>query len=425
MKKCIFTIVAKNYIGLALVLEKSIKRYNEHLDFYIVIADNFDSNHAHVDLPKNCLIAKTFLPFSNEIWEEMSFKYNLTEFCTSIKPACFLEFFKDYEKVIYLDPDILFFDTPQIIFDLLDSYKAVLTPHVLYPYDRNASDTSERNWLQCGIFNFGFLALNGDSISVINVVKWWGDRLLDSCYVDNHDGTYTDQKWGDFFPSFFGNNELLIWRNLGANLAPWNFFEREVIVHDGVPFVYYRNIDKNVGDPSRLLFVHYSAYDYPALLKGLFIQKSILLPDYVDIKYILDEYAKFLSENSPIFSKYIKHSYSYNYFDNGEYIDDTYRRFYRASKEPSTIFSQPFQTSPNSFYYSLKKSKLLLAQGEVVGKLTARDIDNIENKVALINSFFKILFKIVGVKKYLLLVKYLRKFGRIESQAHLIKSTPK
>ena len=38
-KNCIFTICAKNYIGLAQALEKSILQYNNNIDFYIVVAD--------------------------------------------------------------------------------------------------------------------------------------------------------------------------------------------------------------------------------------------------------------------------------------------------------------------------------------------------------------------------------------------------
>ena len=38
MTNCAFTIVAKNYIGLAMILEKSIKRYYTDLDFFIVVA---------------------------------------------------------------------------------------------------------------------------------------------------------------------------------------------------------------------------------------------------------------------------------------------------------------------------------------------------------------------------------------------------
>ena len=43
MKNCAFTIVAKNYIGLAQILEKSIREYYNDLLFYIIVADEIDN----------------------------------------------------------------------------------------------------------------------------------------------------------------------------------------------------------------------------------------------------------------------------------------------------------------------------------------------------------------------------------------------
>ena len=71
--------------------------------------------------------------YTAEKWNEMSFKYNLTEFCTSIKSMCFSYLFdqKKYEKGIFFDPDILIFNSLDFVFDSLTSYSIVLTPHVL------------------------------------------------------------------------------------------------------------------------------------------------------------------------------------------------------------------------------------------------------------------------------------------------------
>ncbi len=56
MTNCAFTIVAKNYIGLAMILEKSIKRYYTDLDFFIVVADEPSSELS--DMPENIIFAK-------------------------------------------------------------------------------------------------------------------------------------------------------------------------------------------------------------------------------------------------------------------------------------------------------------------------------------------------------------------------------
>ena len=108
MENCVFTIVAKNYIGLAQILEHSIKQYYKDVDFYVIVADEFEERR---DYPDNAIEAKKCLDIPEDLWVNMSFKYDLTEFCTSIKPASILYFLEKYEKVIYLDPDILFYDS--------------------------------------------------------------------------------------------------------------------------------------------------------------------------------------------------------------------------------------------------------------------------------------------------------------------------
>ncbi|MCS3268501.1 hypothetical protein NXX78_23415 [Bacteroides fragilis] len=53
----LFTIVAKNYIGLAQILEKSIREYYNDLLFYIIVADEID-NELKKELSTNILVAK-------------------------------------------------------------------------------------------------------------------------------------------------------------------------------------------------------------------------------------------------------------------------------------------------------------------------------------------------------------------------------
>jgi hypothetical protein len=91
---CIFTICAKNYIGLAQALEKSVQQYNDNVDFYIVVADELDTGK-EPPVADNVLIAKSVLPIEENLWTNMAFKYNLTEFCTAIKPFSLEYFFKE------------------------------------------------------------------------------------------------------------------------------------------------------------------------------------------------------------------------------------------------------------------------------------------------------------------------------------------
>lgn len=72
MKNCAFTIVAKNYIGLAQILEKSIREYYNDLLFYIIVADEID-NELKKELSTNILVAKETLNITPETWEKYEF----------------------------------------------------------------------------------------------------------------------------------------------------------------------------------------------------------------------------------------------------------------------------------------------------------------------------------------------------------------
>ena len=102
MRECAFTIVAKNYIGLAKILGQSLHQHNPETDFRIYVVDEFAERPAM--LPSEVIIARDVLNgLSEEQWTDMAFKYDLTEFCTAIKPFCFEHIFADgYEKAHYV-----------------------------------------------------------------------------------------------------------------------------------------------------------------------------------------------------------------------------------------------------------------------------------------------------------------------------------
>ena len=174
-KNCIFTICAKNYIGLAQALEKSVKQYNDNVDFYIMVSDEFDTGK-EPKVAENVLIAKDILGIDDKLWTNMAFKYNLTEFATCIKPFSIEYFFKKKgdETVCYMDPDTYLFSDFSYIYEKLSKYLVVTAPHITisdYPYTGYLPD---RSFLFNGISNFGFGGFRNHP-KTINLMKWWED----------------------------------------------------------------------------------------------------------------------------------------------------------------------------------------------------------------------------------------------------------
>ena len=421
MPNVAFTIVAKNYIGLAQILEESLKTKNPDTDFFIIVADEFPEGYDTQELASNILIAKKELNISVEKWRDMSFKYDLTEFCTSIKPVAFSYFIEktEYEKIIYLDPDIYIYSSLNPIFEMLEEHSIVLTPHVTTMQDTFQGDRSESGLMSTGVFNLGFCGIKR-SLSSKKMISWWHERLLDKCYIDSYDSYYTDQKWMDFLPCYFSGSELFVSRHLGMNIAPWNFFEREIFLGNEGLKVCNRegNIEKY---DYPVIFVHYSGYNYIELKKGNVVQNNISgIKEYEDIKLLTDVYAKAIYDKRELFDQYIKEKYSFGTFENGVMIKGFHRRIYRSLVNKGLVFDNPFSIDDDSLYHELKVKGMTKPSKINLDKATKDNLEGVGKKLKMFNAASRLLYKLVGFEKYLLLIRLMRPYSRFESQIHLM-----
>lgn len=418
MVNCAFTIVAKNYVGLASILEQSIKRYFTDLDFYIVVADDVADDLRPL-LPANVVVAHENLAISEELWRDMSFKYDITEFCTSIKPASFKYFFdKGYDKCIYLDPDICFFSSIGVIYDMLDEKPIVLTPHLTRIEQLFSGDVSETGIMQTGVFNLGFCGLKRGNVAE-KMLDWWHCRLVTMCFNDVSKGFFTDQKWMDLIPCYF-DEDLYISRHLGMNIAPWNFHEREIFVENGVYKVRYRD-EENDEESYPLIFVHYSGFDYRNLQQGSIDHKNIeCVKRFADIDMIMECYSKELQGKSDIFNSFISQKYSYNYYDNGESVMMFHRKLYVGLISHGETNENPFSTEEHSLYQKLKDKRMIIVGGNVKEKVKKKNIAGVGTKLKLFNKISRCVYKTLGLDSYLLLLRLMAVFSRRENQIHLL-----
>lgn len=405
-KNCIFTIVAKNYIGLAKILEKTVNKYDD-VDFYIFVADEYKKGEDD----SNIIVSGDVIDIAPDKLKEMSLKYDITEFCTSIKPFCFLHLLIKYEKAIYLDPDILTFSTFSTVFSLLDKYDIVVTPHIARCHENYKGDLPENQIIGTGIFNFGFAAFNNSDLSH-KILRWWGNKLLDYSFSDVYTYLYTDQHWMDLLPCYCGER-LYVLRDLGYNIAPWNFFEREIVCDANSFYVKERENENSIQTP--VVFVHYSGYNYKRLLGGSIEQKNIhkdlAYPDTLDLLKI---YGDFLDKHKEIFIKYIDLPYTYNKFSNGHEITYFQRRLYNAYVKNKSI-------TENSFCQLVKEKKIINSCVNAVDKASVYNLPDIDSKISKLNSLFKLLFKVVGYNKYILIIKTMRYYSRYENHVFLLK----
>ena len=415
-KKCAFTIVAKNYIGLGQILGKSIYQYDKDVDFYIVVADEITRTKCEV--PPNVIVAKDSLEIDPEKWVNMSFKYDLTEFCTSIKPFSFRYFFnKGYDSAIYFDPDIFVFSSLKSIFSELGDKSVMVVPHIADIHVNYSGELPEWAVMSNGIYNLGFCAMNNTPKSNL-LVKWWCQRLEDCCFSDRAKGFFTDQKWMDWVPGFLGD-ECKVSQNLGFNMAPWNFFERRIVKKEDGYYVAHR-IEDNP-NLNKLVFIHFAGYDYTAFKNGEIKRKRIEgLQDYPDVYDVQSDYRDAIVEERETFDSFIDQKYSYNSFENGDEISFFHRRLYDGLVQDGESIRNPYDCSKGSFYSRLKKAKMIVKNANV-GKVNSRNISNLEGKKRLISMLFKLIYFFGGYKRYTLFTRAIIEYYRPQNHTFLLK----
>jgi lipopolysaccharide biosynthesis glycosyltransferase len=166
---------------------------------------------------------------SEEVFRIEDWLYSLTviEACTAVKPFAFEYLARHNRPIFYLDPDIVVFSSMDEILNLLKNGASIaVTPHLLEPsLDFQAILDNEIGTLRYGMFNFGFLALNPLEVNAMKFIEFWKERLKFFCTEKTDDHLFTDQKWGNFLPSFY--DDLAILRHPGMNVANWNLENRK------------------------------------------------------------------------------------------------------------------------------------------------------------------------------------------------------
>ena len=429
-KSAVFTICAQNYFGLAKVLQDSLRTFDSDISFYIFIADMPDHKSddcvlSAFTLASEMLGEKKFL--------EIAFKYNLTEFCTFLKPLCFQYLFKsfNFEKVIYLDPDIFLFSSIKSLIADLDYHWISLTPHIIEP-SLAEGPRLDRQLMNTGSFNLGYLGLR-NSEECSSFLRWWNSRLENQCFIDDYEGLFTDQKWLDLVTSIYDASGISILRHPGVNLAPWNFHEREVVIQDNTDDLFVRIRSSHSLDESQrvrqiypLIFIHFSGFSYISLAKGELFQSNIenlSIPS--DIIPAIRLYSEALQANYDMLKIHMDIKYTFGFFDNKVYINGVYRRIYRALILENFELGNPFVAGNLSFYGLLRSSRLLIGgrEGSALSfdKINMRNMPNINRRIYLIRIIMSFVKALIGAKKYFLLVKYFRFFSRMESQIFLVK----
>jgi len=164
--------------------------------------------------------------------------------CTPAWMLFVLEHEADAEWVTYLDGDLYFFASPEVIYGELRDAAVAIIPH-RYPQKL-------ARLRRFGTYNVGWVGARHDPDGIA-VVKWWREKCIEWChdYVDGD--RFADQGYLDSFARLFPRVKVI--ENIGANLAPWNIGNYEIG---------FRNGEVRIDERQPLIFFHFQG-----LRKGL------------------------------------------------------------------------------------------------------------------------------------------------------------
>ncbi len=330
------TIVSNNYIAQARVFARSFLRHNPGARVQVAIVDMPDDRIDYGHEPFETVFASE-LGIPN--FHHFAFKYSILELNTAVKPSFLRHLHRTIgcRSLCYFDPDILVTADLAPLYEKLNSYRLILTPHITQPMDGDRpAIPSERDLLSAGVFNLGFLGISFDEES-LRFLDWWSRKVYCECLSRPDLGLFVDQKWMDLAPAFLSNTAVL--REAGYNVAYWNLMQQQLA----------RKGDDWFAGHERLRFFHFSGYDPDNPKELSKYQDRIQLSDRPDVQPLFDLYRSLLEQEDH--SSLRKIRYQYSAFDNGAVIPLPARQILQSVDADGRRWSNPFKTEgPDSFF---------------------------------------------------------------------------
>jgi hypothetical protein len=232
------TLFDSNYLAKALAMYRSMER---HAQPFHLTAFTFDERAedllARLSLPHLSVVPLRELERHDPGLVAVKGDRSPVEYCwtaTPCLPLYLLETRPELQEITYIDADLLFYSSPEPLFDEMGDASVLITPHRYAP--------EYASHIASGIYNVQFLTFRRTSDGM-EALRWWRERCLEWCYYRLEDGKLGDQKYLDDWPQrFAGVHELA---HVGGGMAPWNALQYRVerkadrILVDGVPLVFF------------------------------------------------------------------------------------------------------------------------------------------------------------------------------------------
>ncbi len=276
------TIITKNYLPYAIALYKSLYKFNHTVSLQVLVVDDEITPEQVAPYAGISIIPITDI-MDFHLTGSLYRKYAHTStdnFRWALKPVLLLYLLETgFEKVIFTDCDIYFYDDYKFLIDKLDHSDILLTPHWRCS-NPLVNEPAFISLFSDGIYNAGFI---GAAKSGIPALNWWAHVCHYKMETMESIGFREDQGYLNVVPVLFEKVEII--RHRGCNISAWNQEEcRRVMVGNKVL----------INGEYPIVFMHYNTVLFTEILKG----HDRMLQSY------LNEYKKTFEENGSLLASF-------------------------------------------------------------------------------------------------------------------------
>lgn len=197
------------------------------------------------------LISLTEFESSNPELLEAKMNRSIVEYYFTISPILPLYLLEKYGlgHICSMDADLCFYSSPEYIFDSLNRYSIIITPH---KFSKQLISLEKY-----GLYNVSFQIFKNNKIG-ISCLNKWKRECLDWCSdkYDDLNHRFADQKYLDNWHIDY-NNSILTLEGSDSGLAVWNinnynlFVDNNYLFSDGKKVIFYhfhnfKSISKNL-----------------------------------------------------------------------------------------------------------------------------------------------------------------------------------
>lgn len=236
------TYFDSNYLSRGLVLYDSLKATGVDFNLFVLCLDErtrrFFETHADA-YPEVRILGEADLEAADPQLRASKNNRSRIEYYFTISPCLPRYLLQTYAlpHVCSLDADILFLASPRPLFDELQHYSVIITPHKFSP---------EMTGLEkFGLYNVSFQVFKNDETGR-QCLDRWRQQCLDWC-GDTYDAAndrFADQKYLDAWPEIYPGKVKALYDDV-SGLAPWNLnhfrlaWQDDVCLSNGQPLIFY------------------------------------------------------------------------------------------------------------------------------------------------------------------------------------------